>query len=82
MSQIKTQILSRIEKHTGSKSIQLDFDYLMQLQREQAPTLHNELVEVCVIESFINLYEDKTLDFLLCEYLSSRYIHSTERTAA
>ncbi|PIK15282.1 hypothetical protein [Halobacteriovorax sp. JY17] len=82
MSQIKSQILSRIEKHTHSKSIQLDFDYLMELQREQAPTLRSDLVEVCVIESFVKLYEDKTLDYLLYEYMDQQSTRRTERTAA
>ncbi|WP_417334838.1 hypothetical protein [Halobacteriovorax marinus] len=82
MSQIKSQILSRIEKHTESKSIQLDFDFLLALQKEQAPELRQDLVEICVIESFVKLYEDKTLDYLLYEYMDSMLTHSIERTAA
>ena len=82
MSQIKSQILSRIEKHTHSKSIQLDFDYLIELQKEQAPTLQSELIEACVIESFIKLYEDKTLDFLLYEYMDQQMCQRIEKTAA
>ena len=82
MSQIKSQILSRIEKHTKSKSIQLDFDYLIELQKEQAPKLKPELVEACVIEGFIKLYEDKTLDYLLCEYMDQQICQRIERTAA
>ncbi|WP_372656236.1 hypothetical protein [Halobacteriovorax sp.] len=82
MSHLKSQILSRIEKHTNSKSIQMDFEFLVELQREQAPSLRSDLVEVCVIESFAKLYEDKTLDFLLYEYMGQQYSQSLNRTAA
>ncbi|GEM_PF-4502687 len=82
MSQLKSQILSRIEKHTNSNSTQIDFDYLVQLQKEQAPSLRSEMLEICVIESFIKLYEDKTLDFLLYQYMGQQYAQEQHRTAA
>ncbi|OUR96988.1 hypothetical protein A9Q84_11675 [Halobacteriovorax marinus] len=82
MSPIKTQILNQIDKHIHSESISNDYSFLIQLQREQAPWLSKDLVEVSVIQGIAKLYQDDDLDFMLCEYMETMREEGLEKTAA
>jgi len=82
MSSNKNQILNQIDKHFHSSNISNDFNFLIDLQREQSPWLSKDLIEISVIQGIAKLYQDDELDFMLYEYMGTMYQESTEKTAA
>jgi hypothetical protein len=82
MSDIRNQIFQAIEKHEESKNIETHFNYLTQLQKEQAPWLNSDLIEISVMQSFAKYYNDVEVDFLICKYMENSFSEVLEKVAA
>ncbi|WP_127717274.1 hypothetical protein [Halobacteriovorax sp. HLS] len=82
MSDIKKELFNSIGKYEQSHNIEDYFEYLTQLQAEQAPWLDKNLIEVSVFQSFAKYYNDHNIDYIICKYLEQSYEQTTHRTAA
>lgn len=60
MKQWKQVLLTTIH----SEDFEKDWDFLLTLQKEQAPWLSEKELEKCVVESVIKLYGSHKLDWL------------------
>ena len=82
MSEIKKELFNSISTHLESENIESYFNYLTELQKEQAPWLDSKLIELSVFQSFAKFYDDKKLDFMICKFMENSFIDSLEKTAA
>ena len=82
MSDIKKELFNSISKHVETENIEIYFNYLTELQKEQAPWLAKQLVEISVFQSFAKYYDDQNMDFMICKFMENSFIDSLEKTAA
>ena len=64
----------------GSTQPEKDWQFLMTLQKEQAPWLSDDMLEQCVVESVIKLHRDHKLDWLYWEFKNIKN-HSNDNSS-